>query len=172
MLSWGAASWRLVTAGGEARAFFMVSAAWANSSLPTRVEPVKPIFLTTSDFISALPVRSPGRQALRPQRQHGSAVRRWWGAPMAGASPLMQLYTPSGRPALWPSSARAKLVRGVDSAGFCTTCSPGRPGLRVPAPGRRLRARGAGLTVHPAAMAGTHLRVTMLKGKSAHHGHP
>lgn len=33
--------------------FFTVAAAWDMSILPTRVEPVKPILRTTSDFISS-----------------------------------------------------------------------------------------------------------------------
>jgi len=33
--------------------FFTVAAAWDMSILPTRVDPVKPIFRTASDFISS-----------------------------------------------------------------------------------------------------------------------
>lgn len=65
------------------------------------------------------------------------------GVPMAGASPWTTLRTPEGIPALRPSSAIARAVRGVSSAGLSTTC--GRTGrLRFPTGSALRRAEEVG----------------------------
>ncbi len=78
--------------------FFTVAAAWRISSLPTSVEPVKPMNFTSAASHQTLP--------------------------MAGASPVMTLSTPAGMPARWASSASASAVSGVSGAGLITAVQP------------------------------------------------
>jgi hypothetical protein len=78
--------------------FFTVFAACSIRSLPTGVEPVKVIFLT-----SGFPVSSP---------------------PIALAEPVRMLTTPSGMPAAWHSTPQARPEKGVCVAGFRTIVQP------------------------------------------------
>jgi hypothetical protein len=78
--------------------FFTVDAACRISSLPTSVEPVKP-----TNFTAGWDVSTP---------------------PIAGASPVMMLSTPAGRPARSASTASARAVRGVSPAGLITAVQP------------------------------------------------
>ena len=88
--------------------FFTVEAACCISSLPTGVEPVKPMKRTAGCVVMTLPI--------------------------ATASPVTMLSTPLGKPARIASSIRAKAVSGVSGAGLTTKVQPAaRPGehLRV-----------------------------------------
>ncbi|MNL66506.1 hypothetical protein D3C87_1909860 [compost metagenome] len=67
--------------------FFMVAAAWAVSSLPTSVDPVKLI------------LRTPGCEVST--------------APMGRAAPVTTLTVPAGAPARSRRRTRARAVRGV-----------------------------------------------------------
>ena len=78
--------------------FFTVPAAWRMSSLPTSVEPVKPMKRTAGCSHIALPI--------------------------AGASPVRRLRTPAGMPARSASSPSASAVSGVSGAGLATTVQP------------------------------------------------
>ena len=77
---------------------FTPSAAWRISNLPTAVEPVKPIILT-----SGAPVIT---------------------GPSVWASPQITLNTPSGMPARRASSASARAESGVSGAGLITMVHP------------------------------------------------
>ena len=77
--------------------FFFVPATVRAISLPTSVEPVKAILLTSGCFTSAAPV-SP--------------------------APVTKLTTPGGRSASWKISASRSAVMLVVSAGFSTTVLP------------------------------------------------
>ena len=91
------------------------SAAWPSRVRPTGVEPVKETF-----------------------RSRGSAMRVL--ESVAASEVTTALTTPAGRPASARTWQKARLVRGVSSAGFSTT-------------------------VQPAARAGAILRVPMESGK-------
>ena len=93
--------------------FFPVPAVAWRMCRPTSVEPVNAILSTSGWSTSSLP-DSP--------------------------SPVITLRTPAGRPASWASSANARAVSGVNSAGFRTT-------------------------VHPAASAGATFHATISSGK-------
>ena len=86
--------------------FFTVEAACCIRSLPTGVEPVKPM------------KRTAGWLVITP--------------PIAWASPVTMLSTPLGKPACSASATSASAVSGVSGAGLTTKVQPAaRPGAHL-----------------------------------------